>query len=318
MTKYVFWVNLVFGQRNEIFGVSVSIIEKAAGRLDQTKGVVPPPIEPRVEVSIEPEVLVKTQKKNVSDDFKKSNTNKVEINIEQLHRLGMVTPDAARTSIAEEFRLIKRPLIEKAFGQKEKPIKHGNLIMVASSLPGEGKTFCAVNLAISIAMELDHTVLLVDADVARPSVSRYLEINPGSASSEIGLMDVLLDDKLDLADAILRTNIDTLSLLRAGRSHVRATELLASQSMSALLDEIANRYPDRIVIFDSPPLLLTTEARVLASQMGQIVLVVEAESTTQHAVKEVLRQLKSCPNVNLIYNKAKTLSNGDYYGRYYG
>ncbi|GGC97185.1 hypothetical protein GCM10011396_50840 [Undibacterium terreum] len=231
----------------------------------------------------------------------------------------MVTPDAERTVIAEEFRLIKRPLIEKAFAKNGGASKHhGNLIMVASSLPGEGKTFCAVNLAISIAMELDHTVLLVDADVARPSVPRYLRLDPADTSSAIGLMDVLLDDKLDLADAMLKTNIDTLSILPAGRSHKRATELLASQAMSSLLDEIANRYPDRIVIFDSPPLLLTTEARVLANQMGQIVLVVEAEATTQHVVKEVLRQLKSHTNVNLVYNKAKTFAGGDYYGRYYG
>lgn len=307
----------------KIFGASVSIIEKAIGRLEPSKSAAPhqtkdAPVSAAAIDANEPVALVHANKKSAADEAGKFNTKKVEIDIELLHRLGMVTPDAARTSIAEEFRLIKRPLIEKAFGQKGKSGHHANLIMVASSLPGEGKTYCAVNLAISIAMELDHTVLLVDADVARPSVPRYLHLRPENEASEIGLMDVLLDDKLDLADAMLRTNIDTLSILRAGRSHHRATELLASQSMSSLLDEIANRYPDRIVIFDSPPLLLTTEARVLASQMGQIVLVVEAESTTQHTVKEVLRQLKSCPNVNLIYNKAKTLSNGDYYGRYYG
>lgn len=300
----------------------MSIIEKAAGRLDPVKGGARRPIdvpaEKPIETQIKVDMVAQTTDKVVFADAGKLNTKKVEINIEQLHRLGMVTPDAARTPIAEEFRLIKRPLIDAAFGQKGKSKHHGNLIMVASSLPGEGKTFCAVNLAISVAMELDHTVLLVDADVARPSIGRYLQLTPGSESSQIGLMDILLNDKLDLADAILKTNIDTLSLLPAGKSHQRATELLASQAMSALLDEIANRYPDRIVIFDSPPLLLTSEARVLASQMGQIVLVVAAESTTQHAVKEVLRQLKSCPNINLIYNKAKTLSSGDYYGQYYG
>ena len=302
----------------------MSIIEKAAGRLEPVKGAVQRPITPPVTapeiVSIEVAVAdaPRVQKTLVSDGVGKPNIKRVDINIEQLHRLGMVTPDAARTTISEEFRVIKRPLIEAAFGQKAKGAHHGNLIMVTSSLPGEGKTFCAVNLAISIAMELDHTVLLVDADVARPSVPRYLQFQEGESTSKIGLMDILLDDKLDLADAILKTNIDTLSLLPAGKSHHRATELLASQSMSALLDEIANRYPDRIVIFDSPPLLLTSESRVLASQMGQIVLVVEAESTTQNAVKEVLRQLKSCSNINLIYNKAKTLSNGDYYGQYYG
>lgn len=298
----------------------MSIIEKAASRLDSNKGASTGSIvsaispDPKAEPIISSVPHIEENNKSAP----KNNTRQVEIDIAQLHKLGMVTPDAARTSIAEEFRLIKRPLLEKAFGHKNKPIKNGNLIMVASSLPGEGKTFCAVNLAISIAMELDHTVLLVDADVARPSVPRYLNLKPDMAFSEIGLMDVLLDDSLNLADAMLRTNIDTLTILRAGRSHPRATELLASQSMSALLDEIASRYPDRIVIFDSPPLLLTTEARVLASQMGQIVLVVEAESTTQNVVKEVLRQIQSCQNINLIYNKAKTLSDGDYYDRYYG
>ena len=297
----------------------MSIIERAAGRIEPNKqsqtvnaAVKDRAPEPALGAIGSAEAIAAPPR-----HANRQNNRTVEIDIEQLHKLGMVTPDAARTSIAEEFRLIKRPLIEKAFNQKSKPIRHGNLIMVASSLPGEGKTFCAVNLAISIAMELDHTVLLVDADVARPSVPRYLQMKTPSDANEIGLMDILLDDSLDLADAMLRTNIDTLSILRAGRSHPRATELLASQGMSALLDEIATRYPDRIVIFDSPPLLLTTEARVLAGQMGQIVLVVEAEATTQHAVKEVLRQIKSCQNINLIYNKARTLSNGDYYGRYY-
>lgn len=317
----------------------MSIIEKAIGRLEPGKaamtlpadghvnearidGVPLPIIEAAMEASIssknETKTVVQIEKKVAPEESGRPNSRRVEIDIAQLHKLGMVTPDGARTTIAEEFRLIKRPLIEKAFGQKGKPIHHGNLIMVASSLPGEGKTFCAVNLAISMAMELDHTVLLVDADVARPSVPRYLQLRPDSETSEIGLMDVLLDENLDLADAMLKTNIDKLSLLRAGTSHHRATELLASQSMISLLSEIADRYPDRLIIFDSPPLLLTSEARVLASQMGQIVLVVEAESTTQHAVKEVLNQLKSCQNVNLVYNKANALSNGDYYGRYYG
>jgi Mrp family chromosome partitioning ATPase len=118
-------------------------------------------------------------------------------------------------------------------------------------------------------------------------------------------MDILLDDKVDMADVMLRTNVDTLTILPAGTSTPRATELLASSSMTTLLHEIANRYRDRIVIFDSPPLLLTSESRVLASHMGQIVMVVEAQTTTQHAVKEALRQLEDNQNVNLIYNKTR-------------
>lgn len=304
----------------------MSIIEKAVGRLEPGKGAMAHPVAVKVPAVVLAPLAPLEANSHESglvsesitpDEAGRPNQRHVDIDIAQLQRLGMVTPDGARTSISEEFRLIKRPLIERAFFQKNTPVHHGNLIMVSSAIPGEGKTFCAINLAISMAMELDHTVLLVDADVARPSIPRYLQLGPGTESSEIGLMDVLLDDTLDLADAMLRTNIDKLTLLRAGRNHPRATELLASQGMMALLSEIANRYPDRLIIFDSPPLLLTNEAKVLASQMGQIVLVVEAESTTQHAVKEMLRQLKGCPNINLIYNKAKTLSNEDYYGRYY-
>jgi protein-tyrosine kinase len=118
-------------------------------------------------------------------------------------------------------------------------------------------------------------------------------------------MDILLDDKIDMSDVMLRTNVDTLSILPAGTSTPRATELLASSAMSTLVNEIAHRYPDRVVIFDSPPLLLTSESRVLASHMGQIVMVVEAQTTTQHAVKEALHQLEGYENVNLIYNKTR-------------
>ncbi|AXA90852.1 XrtA-associated tyrosine autokinase [Massilia sp. YMA4] len=234
-----------------------------------------------------------------------------EIDLARLRRLGMVTHDGDRTSVAEDFRIIKRPLLRSMRGADDQPVRHGNLIVVTSALPGEGKTYCAINLAMSMAMERDTTVLLVDADVARPSLLAALGLAPRP-----GLMDVLLDDKLDLADVILRTNVPALSILPAGRRNRHATELLASRGMTRLLDDIATRYPDRIVIFDSPPLLITTEASVLAAQMGQIVLVVEAERTTHGAVREALRQVEGCPNVNLIYNKTASSGSTDYYGYY--
>lgn len=230
----------------------------------------------------------------------KSSTRRVELDLNRMRDMGMVTAAGGRTRLLEDFRVIKRPLLQRAFAERKDSDKPGNLIMVTSSLPGEGKTYCAINLAMSIAMELDHTVLLVDADVARPSVLRSLGL-----PAHRGLMDILLDDKVDMADVMLRTNVDTLTILPAGTSTPRATELLASSSMTTLLHEIANRYRDRIVIFDSPPLLLTSESRVLASHMGQIVMVVEAQTTTQHAVKEALRQLEDNQNVNLIYNKTR-------------
>ncbi len=231
---------------------------------------------------------------------RKHTTRKVELDLNRMRDMGMVTAAGGRTLLVEDFRIIKRPLIKRAFAEPAPDQPPGNLIMITSSVPGEGKTYCAINLAMSIAMELDHTVLLIDADVARPSVLRTLGL-----PAQRGLMDILLDDKLDLSDVMLRTNVDTLSILPAGTSTPRATELLASSTMKTFVYEIANRYPDRIVIFDSPPLLLTSEAHVLATHMGQIVLVVESETTTQHAVKESLRQLEGCSNVNMIYNKTR-------------
>jgi protein-tyrosine kinase len=227
-------------------------------------------------------------------------TRKVDLDLARMRDLGMVTAAGGRTSLVEDFRIIKRPLIKRAFAERAPGDLPGNLIMVTSSLPGEGKTYCAINLAMSIAMELDHTVLLVDADVARPSVLRTLGL-----PAQRGLMDILVDESLDLSDVMLRTNVPTLAILPAGTSTPRATELLASAAMTNLVMEIAHRYPDRIVIFDSPPLLLTSEARVLASHMGQIAVVVESETTTQHAVKESLSQLEGIANVNLIYNKTR-------------
>ncbi|RTL03399.1 MAG: protein tyrosine kinase, partial [Neisseriaceae bacterium] len=191
------------------------------------------------------------------------------------------------------------------------PEKHRNLIMVTSSLPGEGKSFCALNLALSIAMERDITVMLVDADVAKPSVLNNLGVR-----AEAGLMDLLLDRSLQVGDVLLRTNIEKFSVLPAGRRHKHATELLASDAMARLLDEIATRYPDRVVIFDSPPLLVTSEARELAAHMGQIVMVVEAGRTSQDAVNEALNYLQVCDIVNLLMNKTESMVSMDGYGGY--
>ncbi|MES2317115.1 MAG: XrtA-associated tyrosine autokinase [Pseudomonadota bacterium] len=239
------------------------------------------------------------------------NPRYVDINLARLHQMGMITQDGGRTSAAEDFRIIKRPLLRNAHEAIRQGRHNGNLIVLTSALPGEGKTYCAINLAMSIAMEKDHTVLLVDADVARPSVLRVLGL-PAAP----GLMDLLLDEDMGPADVILRTNIPSLSLLPAGRNNKHATELLASQAMSALLSDIATRYPDRIVIFDSPPLLLTSEANVLAAQMGQVVMVIESETTTQREVREALRRLENCPRVDLICNKAHAFGGGHYYGYY--
>ncbi len=234
------------------------------------------------------------------------------LNLEAISASGLLTPDAGRSQLADEFRVIKRPLIANAMGRGVAPVPNGNLIMVTSALPGEGKTFSAINLAISIAMELDNTVMLVDADVARPSVLNMLGLPPAK-----GLLDVLQANSVDISEVLLRTNIEKLSILPSGSQHPRATELLASDAMIRLLDDMASRYNDRIIVFDSPPLLLTTEARVLASHMGQVIVVVNAENTAQAAVKQAIATIESCPLKMMLLNQART-SQTDGYGYRYG
>lgn len=238
-------------------------------------------------------------------------SREVALDLGRLRADGFVTPDAPGSLIAEEFRVLKRPLLANVIGSAA-PIANANLIMVTSSLPGEGKSFTAVNLAMSIAMELDRTVLLVDADVARPSLPRVLGL-----SEERGLLDVLQDRSLKLSDVLLRTNVDKLTVLTAGTPDANATELLASEAMGQLLNDIARRYSDRIIIFDSPPLLITTEARVLATRMGQIMFVVRAEETPQSAIKEALATIEACPVKLMVLNQARNVENVAY-GYEYG
>ena len=240
-------------------------------------------------------------------------SRQVELDLRALAAAGFATPNDARSMIGDQYRVIKRPLIRNAMGKGASSLVHGNLIMVTSALPGEGKTFTSVNLAMSIAAELDHTVMLVDADVARPSVLNLLGREKGP-----GLLD-LLDGRAKMSEVLLRTNIDKLTILPSGTFHPRATELLASEAMRHWLDDVALRYPDRIVIFDSPPLLLTTEARVLASHMGQVVVVVQAGKTLQSHVEHALAAIESCPVRLLLLNQAHAGADAAYgYGYGYG
>lgn len=226
----------------------------------------------------------------------------------RLRRQSIMTPDDARTPTAESFRRIKRQILANVTNSKAGVAR--NLVLVTSALPGEGKTFCAINLAISIALEMDRTVLLVDADVGKPSVPKTLGVQV-----ERGLLDVLLDRRIDLADVLCKTDIGKLTLLSAGMPHHHATELLASDAMRVLLQEMAERYQDRVIIFDSPPLLAASEASVLASRMGQVVVVVEAGKTSEATLKAALARVESSSITGLLLNKGEAPAE-DYYGAY--
>ncbi|MDR4651841.1 MAG: XrtA-associated tyrosine autokinase [Nitrosomonas sp.] len=293
---------------------AISKLERAAGnkRTDRVRGqkIQRMAADARNILSKENDVTPNKQSSfidSVQESVNVEPKNYVVIDLKRLNQLGIVTPDQGKTQIAEQFRIIKRPLLTKAFSKK-----NNNLIMITSALAGEGKSFCAVNLAMSIASEMDHRVLLIDADVGRPTIPNILGFE-----NKIGLMDILIEDSVDVADVLIKTSIEKLSLISVGAVHPHATELLASQAMLMLLDELAQRYNDRIVIFDSPPVLLTSEARVLAERMGQIVLVVEAERTAQQTLKHVINQFGASSDISLIYNKDRTFSDNKYYGYYY-
>jgi len=238
-----------------------------------------------------------------------STTRTLRVDLDRLRKQSIITPNGVRTPIAEGFRRIKRQILANV--DHAKAGAPPNLVMVTSALAGEGKTFCAINLAISIALEMDHTVLLVDADVAKPSVPKVLGLK-----AEQGLLDVLLDRRIDLAEVLCKTDIGKLTLLPAGTAHQHATELLASDAMRVLLQEMAERYHDRIVIFDSPPLLAASEAGALASQMGQIVMVVESGKTAAAAVKAALGRIESNNIIGLLLNKGYGPGLGYDYGGY--
>ena len=233
------------------------------------------------------------------------------IDFARLQVNGFVTPTTANTKLLHEFRILKRPLIQNALGRSAGPIPNANLIMVTSSLPGEGKSFVSLNLAMSMAMEVDCRVLLVDGDVLLPSLPRLLGVGPAK-----GLMDVLTTPSLSVEEVLLKTNVPRLDLLLAGTPDRSSSELLASDAMQRLLQELSSRYADRIVVFDSPPLLSTSESRTLATLMGQVVVVVEAERTTHGTLESALSTLESCPVVMTVLNRAPQSESGSYYGSY--
>jgi receptor protein-tyrosine kinase len=237
---------------------------------------------------------------------------RIQLDYESLSRVGYIVPHSGNKQLSEEYRIIKRPLIMNALGKGAAPIEHGNLISVSSSLPSEGKTFTAMNLALSISTELDSTVLLIDGDVLRYSLSTLLGIE-----KEKGLIDLLEDKNCAVGDVMLETQIPRLKVISAGKRSDKSTELLASKEMEELLDEIAVRYHDRIIIFDSPPLLSTSESIVLNQHMGQVLIVVEAGGTPVEAIKDTLSRLDSEKAIGLVLNKSREGKGDNYYGTYY-
>jgi len=238
----------------------------------------------------------------------------------RLEKFGFITPKVRRSRISEEFRLIKRRLMQRmSLSAKKKREQHtekgdrNHVILVTSARPSEGKSFVAMNLALSIIFDEGLNVMLVDGDVARPSMSKIL----GLRNDLPGLTDLLLDDEASLPDVLLREHEHPLTYLAAGAMVASATDLFGGERMEALVADMAERYADRIIIFDGPPLLASTEPVALAEHAGQVVMVVDAEKTSRSAVDSALDLLVTDQNVNLVLNKTTVGNRTEQFGSYY-
>jgi len=297
----------------------MSIIEKAAQRLSGSrKGSLVEKAAARIDQAGDAPAAAKAPSPTTTPGAERprpctaSAAPRAPIDFKRLRAMGIITPEDAKGRLAEEFRLIKRQLLLKAFRRGPDAIANGHLIMVTSAKAGEGKTFTAVNLAMSIASERDLTVLLVDADMIKPTILPMLGIE-----ARRGLVDLLENEKLDVADVIIRTSQDNLSVIPSGPHRPNATELLSSNRMARFIEDIAKRYPDRVIIFDSPPVLLSSEPGALALHAGQIVFVVEAERTGETDIKSALDIIGSCKNIGFLLNKDRTRRKSGRYGSYY-
>jgi receptor protein-tyrosine kinase len=237
----------------------------------------------------------------------------LEIDLASLEANGYVSLTNSRQLVNEEYRAIKRKVLNNAFGPLSSTLENSNVIMVSSPRPNDGKTFTAINLALSIALEQDKTVLLVDADVLRPSVMRELGVN-----FDKGLMEYLLGDVTSLSEVMYSTNVEKLKVIPAGKSHHLSTELLASEKMWETVQEFSRRYADRVVIFDTPPLLGINETAILANLAGQAVVVIKENSSKISDVNEAIKQLNPEMSKGFVVNQSTQSGEGaGYYGYYY-
>lgn len=262
----------------------------------------------------EPEAQAQPEPKAVPRSFLPALTEaKAAADRESLREKGFIVPDSPAGPLAEEFRIVKRQLLLGMAAGSAVAADKRRTILVCSAQPDEGKTFCAVNLALSLASERDTEVLLVDGDFAKPEILSILGIEGGR-----GLVDALADPAIDPESLVLRTDVGGLSVLPAGRHVNNVTELLASERTRDVLEALTAAHPRRIVIFDSPPALMASPATALAGHAGQLLMVVRADQTTEADLREAVSLLGGCDNVSLLLNGAGFAATGRKFGSYYG
>jgi Mrp family chromosome partitioning ATPase len=227
---------------------------------------------------------------------------------DHLREGGLIVPEDPVTGLLEEFRIVKRELLADARAG-DTPL--ARRILVCSPHTGEGKTYCATNLAIALAAERGLEVLLVDADVVKPSVAQRLGID-----ADQGLMDALADPSILPESLVIATDIEGLFVLPAGTATSLDAEYLASARTGEVLDRLTKGAPDRILIFDTPPALAASPAAELAAHVGQALLVVRADETSRAALEDAQQLLSACGDIKLLLNAARYSPSGRRFGTY--
>lgn len=303
-------------------GQKGSLIERAAqlygfglSPAAQAKAQPETPREPKVERKPEPEVQRKAEPARALVPARPLAAGPAAaVDRALLRANGCIDPDAPAGALAEELRLVKRQLLLGAGPGSSVSSAKRRTILVCSAQPDDGKSFCAVNLALSIAAERDREVLLVDADYPKPEVAALLGIEASGA----GLVDALADPALDPEALVVPTDVPGLSILPAGRHASDVPELMASARTRDVLDRLAGAQPNRIVLFDSPPALMASAASVLAAHVGQLVMVVRADCTTEADLREAVGLLSGCEHISLLLNGTGFAATGRRFGSYYG
>jgi protein-tyrosine kinase len=299
------------------FGAALRTGGTALPPMPPLEAAVPAPVAAPVATASVPasaQVATVSPRPAMQPQTPRTNGRTAEINRERLRGLNFIDPDGPVTGLSEEFRIVKRQLLLSARGGKGfDALPHGERILVCSAHPNEGKTFCAINLALSMASEKDNRVLLVDADFAKPSVLKTLGIE-----NSPGFMDALADPSVDAESYIIETDVAGLSILPAGAQTNQDTEYLAATRTAEIIDQLTRNDPSRIIIFDSPPALAASPASVLALHVGQTLMVVHADVTTDSALRDALSLLNGCDHVQLLLNRAKFSPTGRKFGNYYG
>ncbi|HEX8574131.1 MAG TPA: exopolysaccharide biosynthesis protein [Allosphingosinicella sp.] len=296
---------------------SGSLLERAAELygFGNAPAIAPSSSPETVRVEPQPEPQPRERGEGAARSFLPAVTGaKAVIDRDSLRSRGFIVPDSPAGPLAEEFRIVKRQLLLGMGAGSSVAADKRRTILVCSAQPDEGKTFCAVNLALSLAGERDMEVLLVDADFPKPEILDLLGIEAKGA----GFVDALADPSLDPERLVIRTDIGSLSVLPAGRNENDVPELLGSERTARVLERLTEARPKRIVLFDSPPALMASAAAALAAHVGQLVLVVRADQTTEADLKEAAGLLSGCPQISLLLNGTGFAATGRRFGSYYG